>query len=366
MFLGPGSSQVAFSSIGPGQTSRGSRHRMPHGIRRSTALFLLIILLAQPLAAEQSGMVVKGEIFFAGRQGRWTLLIALTVLLGTEENYGLAMDAADKAFHIAESSGDDARAATALRYKAVLFEEQAKYAEAESAVRQALVLREKSVGPEDPAVADLLVTLARLRRRQNKLDGVEALLARAEKIRGKAFGRQTAPLADVLLERAALLSLQKHNPEAEALFREALQIKEKALGPEDPDVAEALRCLADSYVESARYHDAEPLYLRALDIQQKFLGPDDPIALPTLTNLAALYERLGRAQEASKYKETAARIQAAALAPFNGQDQQKEWTSLVGRSFAMFNSSEFSSETQIARTAVRFSEAKFGPDDFRV
>jgi len=152
---------------------------MPHGIRRSTALFLLIILLAQPLAAEQSGMVVKGEIFFAGRQGRWTLLIALTVLLGTEENYGLAMDAADKAFHIAESSGDDARAATALRYKAVLFEEQAKYAEAESAVRQALVLREKSVGPEDPAVADLLVTLARLRRRQNKLDGVEALLARA-------------------------------------------------------------------------------------------------------------------------------------------------------------------------------------------
>lgn len=219
---------------------------MSHGIRRTTALLLLAILLAQPLAAEQSGMVVKGEIFFAGRQGRWTLLIALTVLLGTQESYGLAMDAVDKAFHIAESSGDDARAATALRYKAVMFEEQAKYAEAESAVQQALALREKSAGPEDPAVADLLVTLARLQRRQNKLDGVEALLARAEKIRVKAFSRPTAPVADVLLERAMLLSSQKHYPDAETLFRDALQIKEKSLGSEDPDVAGALRSLADT------------------------------------------------------------------------------------------------------------------------
>jgi len=339
---------------------------MPFRIRRCTALLLLAILLAQPLAAEQSGMVVKGEIFFAGRQGRWTLLVALTVLLGTEENYGLAMDAADKAFHIAESSGDDARAATALRYKAVLFEEQGKFAEAESAVAQAQALREKSVGAEDPAVADLLVTLARLQRQQNKLEGVAALLARAEKIRVKAFGEPTAAVADVILERAMLLRSQKHYPESEPLFREAMRIKEKALGPEDPDLAEVLRCFAESLVESGRANEAEPLYLRALDIQQKFLGSDDPIALPTLTNLAALYEKLGRAQEAVKYKETAARLQAAALAPFNGADQQKEWTNLVGRSFAMFNSSEFSSETQIAQTAVRFSEAKFGPDDFRV
>lgn len=338
---------------------------MSKGPRFTIILLFLSVIVAQPLAAGR-GVVVKGEIYFAGRQGRWTLLTALTVLFGTQEQYGLAMDAAEKALHIAESSGDDARAATSLRYMAVLFEEQGKYAEAQVAVERALTLREKSAGADDPAVADQLIELARLQRRQNNLQNQDPLLQRAETIRQKAFGNESATVADVLLERAAALSAQRRYEDSEKLYRDAIQIKEKALGAEDPDIADARRSLADSYLEQSRYKEAEPLYATALQVQQKFLGTDDPITVSTLTGLAKLYDKQGRAAKAAQTRQSISSIQAKAFAPLSGGDQQKQWTNLVSRSFSLFNAGEFSGETEVAQTAVRFAEAKFGAEDFRV
>jgi CHAT domain-containing protein/Tfp pilus assembly protein PilF len=334
-------------------------------LRRAIALVLLTITTSGTLTA-QRGLVAKGEIFFAGRQGRWTLLIALTVLFGTQEQYGLAMDAAKKALHIAESSGDDARAATSLRYLAVLYEEQGKYQEAQAAVERALALREKSAGPDDPAVADQLVELARLQRKQQKLQTAEPLLDRAENIRQNAFGKISAVVADVQIERALLRTAQKRYSDAEPLYQHAIEIKEKVLAVGDPDVADARRLLADNYLEEGHYKDAEPLYEGALQVEQGFLGVDDPIVIPTLTNLAVIYEKAGRAQDAAKARKAVADIRTNAFAPLSTGDQQKEWIKLVSRSFSLFNASEFSGETEVAQTAVRFAEAKFGPQDFRV
>src|SRR5437016_4539706 len=77
------------------------------------ASLLVIVLLAQPLIAQTGigapGIVVRGAVFFAGRQGRWTLLTAWTILFGTLENYNLAQSCARKAVQISENGHDDAR-----------------------------------------------------------------------------------------------------------------------------------------------------------------------------------------------------------------------------------------------------------------
>src|ERR1700690_1288790 len=159
----------------------------PASFTLAIVLLLATTLLVLPSAA-QSGMVMKGAVFFAGRQGRWTLLTAWTILFDTEENYNLAMDAAQKAVRIAESSNDNARTASSLRYLAVLYESKGKYAEAEAAVQRALTLRQKGLGADDPAVADQLVELARLQCKRNKSAQAQPLLAEAGHIREKAFG----------------------------------------------------------------------------------------------------------------------------------------------------------------------------------
>ena len=155
---------------------------LPASFTRAIVLLLATTLLVLPSAA-QSGMVMKGAVFFAGRQGRWTLLTAWTILFDTEENYDLAMDAAQKAVKIAESSSDNARTASSLRYLAVLYESKGKYAEAEAAVQRALALRQKNLGADDPAVADQLVELARLECRLSRQSQAEPFLIEAERIR---------------------------------------------------------------------------------------------------------------------------------------------------------------------------------------
>lgn len=339
--------------------------------QRTIIVILAGIMFAQPLAAQQGagawkGLVMKGAVFFAGRQGRWTVLTAWTILFATDENYGLAMDAAHKAVQIAERSGDDARLATSLRYLAVLYEREAKYADAQSAVQRALALREKSLGADDPAVADQLLELAQLYRKQNKNAQANPLLTRAEHIRERAFGAVSAPVADILIERAGLLNSGHRYSDAEQLYRRAIDIKQKALGPEDPDLAGALAALADSYAEQARYREAESLYTTALQIDEKFMGADDPLVIPTLTSLAAIYEKQGRAAEAAQARQRVARVRDQAFAPVSGSDQQKQWRALVGRSFRLFNANEFSDETSVAQQAMRFAEANFGPEDYRV
>jgi CHAT domain-containing protein len=333
--------------------------------RGCVALLLAAMMFAQPLRAQQ-GLVMKGAVFFAGRQGRWTLLTAWTILFASEENYGLATDAAQKAQKIAESSGDGARTATSWRYLAVLAESQGKYADAETFVQRALALREKTLGVDDPAVADQLVELARLECKQNKQPQAEPLLIRAQRIREHAFGVNSAPFADVLIERAALLDSQRRYPDAEPLYRQAISIKEKALGPEDPDVADALGSLAASYVEQARYAEAESLYDAALQADEKFMGPEDPIIIPVLTNLASAYDKQGKTADASQARQRAARVRSQIVGSLSGSDEQKQWVNLVVQSFAQFNAGEFSSETRIAQQAMQYSEAKFGPEDYRV
>ena len=338
---------------------------IPITFKRALVLLLAAMMLVPPLAA-QSGMVMKGAVFFAGRQGRWTLLTAWTILFATEENYDLAMDAAEKAEKIAEESGDDARTATSLRYLAVLYESKGKYAEAEAAVERAFALRKKALGADDPAVADQLVELARLSCKQNKQSQAEPLLIEAQRIREEAFGAENASVADVVIERAAVLSSQRRFADAEPLYRQAIAIKQKALGPDDPDVADAFRSLAGSYFEQARYAEAESLYAKALEIDEKFTGPDDPIVIPDLTSLASVYEKQQKNAEASEARLRIARIQAQAAGSLSGPEEHKQWIQLVKQSFTQFNAAEFSNETPIAQRAVRYSEAKFGAQDYRV
>ena len=132
-------------------------------LKRITALLLVALLLATPLAAQQ-GLVMKGAVFFAGRQGRWTLLTAWTILFATEENEALALDAARKAEQIAEASADDARTATSLRYLAVLDESKGRYAEAEAAVQRALSLRQNSIACKFNGMRALFRSLAARRQ----------------------------------------------------------------------------------------------------------------------------------------------------------------------------------------------------------
>lgn len=183
-----------------------------------------------------------------------------------------------------------------------------RYAAALAPVRAVLALEEKNFGHSDVRIADALVQLATLYRRQGDYGRAEPLYNRALALQEKAFGSVHPAIARTVAGLALLNFEQGHYPRAEGFYRRALAIREKVLGPDDPDVAFSLNGLASLYGTQGKYAQAEQLFQRALAIREKALGPEHPEVAGSLANLAEMDRTLGRYAEAEPLYQRALAI----------------------------------------------------------
>jgi len=208
---------------------------------------------------------------------------------------------------------DHPEVADALNNLAALYKAKGEYAQAEPLYERALAISEKALGPEHPDTAISLSNLAGLYRVKGEYVRAEPLFRRALAIDEKALGPEHPDTATSLNNLAGLYRAKGEYVRAEPLYERALRIKEKALGPEHPDVATSLNNLALLYHTKGDYERASPLYERALAIREKALGPEHPVVAATLNNLAGLYETTGDYTKAEVLYRRALAIDEKAL-----------------------------------------------------
>ena len=121
---------------------------------------------------------------------------------------------------------------------------RAAYSQAEPLLRDALAIREKSLGPEHPDTATSLNHLAGLLTGRGNLAEARPLCERALAIQEKALGPEHPDTAMSLHNLASLLSSQGDFAGARSLHERALAIRATVLGPEHPDTATSLNNLA--------------------------------------------------------------------------------------------------------------------------
>ncbi len=196
-----------------------------------------------------------------------------------------------------------------------VYDDQARYADAEAFYKRALGIREMKLGPEDAMVAASLNNLATLYLYAlARYADAEPLLKRALAIREKIEGPQGPKFATSLVNLASLHQARGQFAEAEPLYKRALAIREAALGPEHPLVAISLTKLAVFNRVMGRYGEAEPLLLRVLANYEKTPGHDQSIAL-TNSSLADLRSAQGRFGDAKDLYERALAISEKTLSP---------------------------------------------------
>src|SRR5262249_42401630 len=117
------------------------------------------------------------------------------------------------------------------------FRGRAAYSQAAALMRDALAIREKSLGPEHPDTATSLGNLGGVLHDQGDLAGARPVIERALAIFEKARGPEHPTTATSLNNLALLLTDQGDFAGARPLFERALVIREKVLGPEHPDTA---------------------------------------------------------------------------------------------------------------------------------
>jgi len=179
------------------------------------------------------------------------------------------------------------------------------YEPAEPLAREALDVRRRELGDDDPETLGALHDLAIQCWNQGRYDEAEPLFREAMERERRVFGDEDPRTLRLMNSVANLYSDQGRYPEAESLYVRVVDARRRTAGAEDRETLRAMGNLALLYYDQARYEDAEPLYLETLEGQRRVLGDDHPETIDSMNNLGILYWALGRFAEAeSMYART--------------------------------------------------------------
>lgn len=188
--------------------------------------------------------------------------------------------------------------AESLNSLALLSRFQGDYEQAEKLHQRALTIREKTLDPNHDAIAQSLNNLGVLYRTQGKYEQAEPLLQRAFILSDQSLGSEHPATLLYLINLAKLYIEQRKYEQAEPLAKQALATSTRALEPEHHIIAQSLNLVALLSYEQRNYEQAETLWKQALAIVEKTFGPEHPSTAERLNNLAILYVVQGRLTQA--------------------------------------------------------------------
>jgi non-specific serine/threonine protein kinase/serine/threonine-protein kinase len=172
------------------------------------------------------------------------------------------------------------------------------YEEAGELLEESLTLREGTLDPSDPAIAQSLSGLGLLLWKTGELEEASQRLRQALQIRTDALGLEEPEVASTMNNLGNIYLDMGEHEEAKSLFERALGIWERTRGPEDTEVAKALTGLGNVLRATGKYDEAVPVTERALAIVEARLPPNHPDQVIALNNLAILHAMRGELEEA--------------------------------------------------------------------
>lgn len=166
--------------------------------------------------------------------------------------------------------------------------------------REALSLRESSLPPDDPLIAESLERLGGVYWNLSRNSEAEPLLLRCLNIRERRFGKNSIEVGDTLNFVANLYADQRRLAEAERLYQQALELRRRFRGERSEPVASTLSNLANVLTERNDFAGAEKLYLEAIAIKKASPEADQVSLGRVYNNLARLYNSQKRFADAER------------------------------------------------------------------
>ncbi|WP_224371127.1 tetratricopeptide repeat protein [Hyalangium versicolor] len=216
---------------------------------------------------------------------------------------------------MADSTGNELTQATAYSVLGRMFTEQGKYPEAWESLSQALVLREKALGPEHPDSASTLSNLATVAWWMGRYDESLERTQRAAALKENALGPEHPEAIQMLTNMGAMLYEVGRYEEALQRFERALELEQKVLGPDYPHIASTLTNLGIVLLTLGRPEEARRMAERAVAFREKLSGPDAQELAGPLTSLGGALEELGRHEEALQAHTRATQLREKTLGP---------------------------------------------------
>ena len=184
--------------------------------------------------------------------------------------------ARDTKIMLGVAGGDDYTRAHLLNTLGTLFDRKGDYDKALDYYRQAMLIREKTLGSDHPEVAKSLNNIGLVYWNRGEYNQTLAYHQQALAIKEKALGPEHPGVALSLNNLGGVFQKQGKYKKALEYYQKALAIKEKALGKGHLGVALTLNNIGGVFQERGHYNRALDHYRRAMAILEKSTGPDHP------------------------------------------------------------------------------------------
>jgi tetratricopeptide (TPR) repeat protein len=194
----------------------------------------------------------------------------------------------------------------------MLYSDQDRFGEAESAYKQAIIISEK-LNPSSLTLAVALNNLSILYIQKELSAQAEPLLARSSAILKKATEPDSVELAKTLETLADIYHATGHDADAAPFYEQMATIKEKIFGTDQPEMKEPIHRLGEFYRARGDYVRAEFWYQRALTLTEKTAGPESPSVAASLDDLAHVYQAQGDTGKAKSLSQRALAIRENTL-----------------------------------------------------
>jgi tetratricopeptide (TPR) repeat protein/predicted Ser/Thr protein kinase len=253
------------------------------------------------------------------RAGNSPILLAeleakLSAISLEEGKFDDSLAHANQAIALREKSlpPDDPALASSLGDRADVLQQLGKYDAAVADYRHALAIDEKVLGPNHPAIASLLVNLSSARR--DHLDEALADLRRAESI-ARALGPKHPLNANIAVDLGSTLMEKGDLDGAAKEYRLARSLWSELLGPDHPNVATVDFHMGELAMKRGHPEEAAAQFQRVLKSWEKSLGPDHPSLSAPLDGLGDAMMAQHKAADAVEYYARALTLLKKAVGP---------------------------------------------------
>ena len=235
------------------------------------------------------------------------------------------------------------------------------YPEGRKQLEQALTLRRRVLGPDNPKTIETMLSLGLTALDQDKYAEAEEIDNRALEIGRRVLGPEN-PVTLKCTSAVVKLYLAQHKAaQTEALAKQALEISRRVLGPEHPDTLYAAGNLAASYAGQGKYAQDAALLAPVLEISRRVLGPEHPETLNYMRGLSYAYLMQGKEALADEMDQQLLQILRRDLGP----EHPATLTALYNVTAGDLREGKNAEAEELARDALEIKRRIFGPEDRR-
>lgn len=232
------------------------------------------------------------------------------------------------------------------------------YPQAQSLLADAIEIRKRVLGPENPDTLKSMHGLCRPLREQGQYAEAEKLQRETLVAQRRILGNDNPDTQSSVAELAIILDNEAHYPEAEKLAQETLDTDRRVLGVDDDQTQWAMVILASVLSDQGRLADAEKLYREALDLRRRVLGPDQPDTLAVMDVYATTLAMEHHNDEAEKMLRETLEIRRRVL----GTDHRDTLMSMNNLANMQFIEGHYDEADKLEHQTIDIQRRVLGPN----